>query len=46
VKKIPFLGVVIRERKVEIEKDKVGGVLKWSTLQYVWDVKKFLGLML
>jgi len=31
VKKIPFLGVIMGEDKVEIEKDKVRGVLKWPT---------------
>jgi len=28
VKKIPFLGVIMGEGKVEMEEDKVGGVLK------------------
>ena len=44
VRKILFLGVVMGEGKVEIEKEKVGGVLKWPTLQCVQDVRKFLGL--
>jgi len=44
VQKVPFLGVVIEEGKVEMEKDKVEGVLKWPTPQYVRDVRKFLGL--
>jgi len=35
VKKIPFLGVIIEEGKVEIEEDKMGGVLKWPTPQCV-----------
>jgi len=30
--------------RVEIEEDKVEGVLKWPTPQYVKDVRKFLGL--
>jgi len=41
VKKIPFLGVIMGEGKVEMKKDKVGGVLKWPIPQ---DVKRFLGL--
>jgi len=44
VKKIPFLGVMIGEGKVEMEKDKVKGVLKWSIPQCIQDVRKFLGL--
>ena len=44
VQKVPFLGVVIEEGKVEMEKDKVEGVLKWPTPQCVRDVRKFLGL--
>jgi len=44
VKKVLFLGVVMGEGKVEIEEDKVAGVLKWPTLQYIRDVRKFLGL--
>ena len=44
VKKVPFLGVVMGERKVEMEEDKVQGVLKWPTPQCVRDVRKFLGL--
>ena len=31
VKKMPFLGVVMGEGKVEMEEEKVGGVLKWPT---------------
>ena len=43
VRKVPFLGAVMGEGKVEIEEEKVGGVLKWLTPQYVRDVRKFLG---
>jgi len=32
------------EEKVEMEEDKVEGVLKWPTPQCVRDVRKFLGL--
>ena len=42
--KVPFLGVVMGEGKVEMEEDKVEGVLKWPTPQCVKDVRKFLGL--
>ena len=45
VKKVPFLGVVMGEGKVEMEEDKIAGVLKWPTLQCVRDVRKFLGLV-
>jgi len=44
VKKVLFLGVVMGERKVEMEEEKVAGVLKWPTPQCVRDVRKFLGL--
>jgi len=44
VKKIPFLGVIMGEGKVEMKEDKVGGVLKWLTPQCVRDVRRFLGL--
>jgi len=44
VKKIPFLGVIMGEDKVEIEEDKVEGVLKWPIPQCVRDVRRFLGL--
>ena len=44
VRKVPFLGVVMGEGRVEMEEDKVKGVLKWPTPQCVRDVRKFLGL--
>ena len=44
VRKIPFLGVVMEKGKVEMEEEKVGGVLKWPTPKCVRDVRKFLGL--
>jgi len=44
VKRVPFLGVVMGEGKVEMEEDKVEGVLKWPIPQCVRDVRKFLGL--
>jgi len=44
VRKVLFSGVVMGEGKVEMEEDKVEGVLKWPTPQCVRDVRKFLGL--
>jgi len=44
VRKVPFLGVVMGEGRVEMEEEKVAGVLKWPTPQCVRDVRKFLGL--
>ena len=44
VRRVPFLGIVMGEGKVEMEEDKVEGVLKWPTPQCVRDVRKFLGL--
>ena len=44
VRKVPFLGVVIGEEKVEMEEDKVEGVLEWPMPQCMRDVRKFLGL--
>ena len=44
VRRVPFLGVVMGEGKVEMEEDKVEGVLKWPTPQCVRDIRKFLGL--
>jgi len=44
VRKVPFSEVVMGEGKVEMEKEKVGGVLKWPTPQCVRDARKFLGL--
>jgi len=44
VKKIRFLGVVIRPNSIEIEKKKVNGVLSWSKPKNVKDIRRFLGL--
>ena len=44
VRKVLFLGVVMGEGKVEMKKEKVGGVLKWPTPECVRDIRKFLGL--
>ena len=44
VQKVNFLGVVMGEGKIEMEEDKVAGVLNWPALKTVKDVRKFLGL--
>jgi len=44
VKEIEFLGVVIGPRGVEMQKEKVKGVLNWSAPKNVKEVQKFLGL--
>ena len=44
VKKIGFLGVVIEPNRIEIEKEKVDGVLSWPELKNMKDIRKFLGL--
>jgi len=44
VKKIGFLGVVIGPNRIEMEKEKVDGVLSWSQPKTVKDIRKFLGL--
>jgi len=42
--KIGFLGVVIGPNGIEMEKEKVDGVLSWLEPKNVKDVRKFLGL--
>ena len=44
VRKIGFLGVVIGPSGIEIEKEKVDGVLSWPEPRNMKDVRKFLGL--
>ena len=44
VRRVPFLGVVMGEGRVEMEEDKVEEVLKWPMPQCIRDVRKFLGL--
>ena len=44
MKRVPFLGVVMEEGRVEMEENKVEEVLKWPVPQCVRDVRKFLGL--
>jgi len=43
-RKIGFLGVVIGPNGIEMEKEKVDGVLSWPEPKNVRDVRKFLGL--
>jgi len=42
--KVNFLRVVMDQEKIEIEEDKVAGVLNWPIPKTVRDVRKFLGL--
>ena len=44
VRKIRFLGVVIGPNGIEMEREKMEGVLSWPELKNVKDVRKFLGL--
>jgi len=42
--KVNFLGVIMGQGKIEMEEEKVEGVLNWLVLKTVRDVRKFLGL--
>jgi len=44
VREVEFLGVIISPREVEIQKEKVEGVLNWPAPRNVKEVQKFLGL--
>jgi len=44
VKEVEFLEVVIGPKGVEMQKEKVEGVLSWLTLRNIKEVQKFLGL--
>ena len=44
VRKIGFLGVIIRPNRIEMEKKKIDGVLSWPEPKNVKDVRKILGL--
>ena len=44
VREIGFLGVIIEENRVRMEKKKVQGVIEWLVLRSVKDAQKFLGL--
>jgi len=41
---VEFLGVIIGEDRVRMEKEKVQGVIKWPVPRSTKDVQKFLGL--
>jgi len=43
-KKIGFLEVIIRPNGIEMEAEKVNGVLSWPQSKSIKDVRKFLGL--
>jgi len=43
-RKIGFLGVVIGPNRIEMETEKMNGVLSWPQPKNVKDVRKFLGL--
>ena len=42
--KVNFLGVIMGQGKIKMEKEKVEGVLNWLVPKTVRDVRKFLGL--
>jgi len=44
VREVKFLGVVIGEDGVRMEKKKIQGVVEWLVLKSVKDVQKFLEL--
>jgi len=44
VKKIGFLGIVIEPSGIEMEKEKMDGVLSWPEPRNMKDIRKFLGL--
>ena len=45
VKEVGFLGVVIEPERINMEEDKIKGVLDQLTSKYVKDIQKFLGLV-
>jgi len=45
VREVEFLGVVIGLKGVEMQKEKVEGVLNWPTPRNIKEVQKFLGLV-
>ena len=44
IREVGFLGVVIGPNGIEMEKEKVDGVLSWPEPRNVKDIRKFLGL--
>jgi len=43
-RKIGFLGVIIGPDGIEMKAEKIDGVLNWSQLKNVKNIRKFLGL--
>jgi len=44
VREVEFLGAVVSPKEVEMQKEKVEGVLSWLAPQNIKEVQKFLGL--
>ena len=44
IREVEFLGVIIGEDRIRMEKEKVQGVIEWLVPRSVKDVQKFLGL--
>ena len=44
MRKIGFLGVVIGPKGIEMEEEKVDGVLSWPEPKNIKDIRKFLSL--
>ena len=44
IREVGFLGVIIGENRVRIEKEKVQGVTEWPVPRSVKNMQKFLGL--
>ena len=44
VREVEFLGVIIGEDRVRMEKEKIQGVIEWLVPKSVKDMQKFLGL--
>jgi len=44
VREVRFLGVIIGEDRVRMEKEKVQGVVEWPVPKSIKDIQKFLGL--
>ena len=45
VREVEFLGVVISPKGVEMQKEKIEGVLSWLVSRNIKEVQKFLGLI-
>ena len=44
MREVEFLGVVISSKRVEMQREKVEGVLNWPASRNIKEVQKFLGL--